>query len=186
MRIIAGKVKGHALVAPKSKSVRPTSDRVREALFSIIGADIEGMRVLDLYAGVGAIGIEALSRGAVRSTLVEQGRSALKALRRNLDHTRMVDHAEVLGLPVWEAIAKLGAGERAYDLIFLDPPYKIRAADLEGVMEALLTKGLLASDGRIVLEHSSSRPPVEIEGLAAVSQRVYGDTALTFYRLTRE
>lgn len=182
MRVIGGKAKGHRLVAPKGRVVRPTIDRVREALFSIIGPDLLQQRVLDLYAGVGTLGIEALSRGAEHATFVERDPRAVEALTRNLKSVRFDELAEVFRVPVKDALRKLSARGCEYDLIFLDPPYRIRTLDLRDVLEALLTRGLVVSGGRIILEHSSARPPVEIEGLGIESQRVYGDTALVFYR----
>nr|MDQ3588361.1 16S rRNA (guanine(966)-N(2))-methyltransferase RsmD [Actinomycetota bacterium] len=146
MRIVAGELGGRRLHAPSGRGTRPTADRVREALFSILG-DVSGARVLDLYAGSGALGIEALSRGAVAADFVDSGRRAVEAIRRNLTELGRegeVHRRDVLG---WLAQA---AGERTYDLVFCDPPYD-SAGPLAGPLSKRLP-ALLTESARIVTE----------------------------------
>ena len=178
MRVTGGTARGTPLVAPKGSETRPTTDRVREAIFSILySLDADLSRVLDLYAGTGAIAIEALSRGAGTADLVERGPAACAVIRRNLERARMSGHARVYCLDVHRVIERL---DGPYTLIFLDPPY----ADptVEQVIETLAASGLVAADGTVVLEHAQSRtPPASIGGLALHSDRRYGDTGVAFY-----
>lgn len=169
-------------MAPRGMLTRPTPDRVREALFSILG-DITGARVLDLYAGTGALGIEALSRGAASATFVENGKPALDALRENLQKLGLGGVSTVLALRV-EQLPKRPAPslDQRFDLVFADPPYEMvrdgRAARaLSGVAEA----PLLTEDARVVVEHGASDRPPALSGLHLESTRSYGDTAISFY-----
>jgi 16S rRNA (guanine966-N2)-methyltransferase len=179
MRVIAGRLGGRRLVAPRGAATRPTADRVREALFSALG-DLTGAAVCDLYAGTGALGIEALSRGARRAVFVESGRPALAALRENLAALDLQDAALVLAAPVERALARL-AGEGPFDLVFLDPPYAALPQAAAAAARLAGPLGLLAPAGRVSLEHSSRDAPPEIEGLARDSTRTYGDTAISLY-----
>jgi 16S rRNA (guanine966-N2)-methyltransferase len=176
LRVIAGALGGRTLVAPRGSATRPTSDRVREALFSALG-DVTGTVVLDLFAGTGALGIESLSRGAARATFVERARPALAALRRNIEALDLSDRAEVLAMPAQRAIAQLSS---PYDLVFFDPPYAELALVAELADE--LAKHLLSMDARLVVEHATRDASPVIEGFVPAPPRVYGDTALTFYR----
>ena len=180
LRVIAGRFGGRRLQAPKGRSTtRPTADRVREALFSILG-EIDGSLVLDLFAGTGALGIEALSRGAERVVFVERDRSAIQALRANLATLDLSgDEAEVR---MGDALAALRAARTAgetYDLVFVDPPYR-QAPEL-GVELSALLPALLAPDARVVVE-SARRAPAELP-LEVVQARRYGDTTITIYAL---
>src|SRR5580692_6775643 len=141
MRVIAGRLGGRRLTAPRGMATRPTSDRVREALFSALGP-LGGAAVLDLYAGTGALGIEALSRGAARATFVESARPALAALRDNLAALGLEGAARVLAMPVERAVTRLGG---AFDLVLADPPYA-ETAHVPRVIEALAKAGALAPD----------------------------------------
>lgn len=172
MRIVAGELGGRRLQSPprNSASVRPTADRVREALFSILG-DVRGATVLDLYCGTGALGIEALSRGAGAATLVDT-HTALA--RRNVSELELGDRCEVVRS---DARAYLRRTRRAFDLIFCDPPYRL-ADRLEGELDSLIGKRL-APGGRLILEGSVRRPlrldlPLEVE-------RRYGDTLIRIH-----
>ncbi|MEP7028442.1 MAG: 16S rRNA (guanine(966)-N(2))-methyltransferase RsmD [Candidatus Eisenbacteria bacterium] len=180
MRIIAGRFKGRALGAPRGLATRPTSDRVREALFSILG-DVEDLPVLDLYAGSGALGLEALSRGAVSATFVEEARAPLLALRANVAELGVSDQATVIGADVRAAIRRLARESARFGIVFADPPYADR--DTPGTLEALLASGIVLDGGWIVLEHAAkTAPPGGGARLALRFTRVYGDTALSFYR----
>jgi 16S rRNA (guanine966-N2)-methyltransferase len=171
MRIVAGELKGRRLAGPpRGAEVRPTADRVREAVFSILG-DVSGARVLDLYAGTGALAIEAISRGAAGATLVD----ASPALaRRNVAGVGLEDRAEVVRA---DALGFLGRDSGRYDLIFCDPPYRL-ADRLEGQLESLIP-ARLAKGGRLIVE-SGSRRPIRL-ALPALAERTYGDTAIGIY-----
>ncbi len=186
MRVIAGELKGRQLMAPKGWKVRPTSERVREAIFSTLAARIEGAVVLDLYCGTGALAIEALSRGAARATLVD--RDTRPALG-NVERLGLADRVELVradagawlaarSTPAAGAAAVDLADERRYDLIFVDAPYKL--ADL--VAEQLDTHlpGVLAADGRAVVE-SGARRPLVIDSLERLRQRRYGAADVSIY-----
>ncbi|MBK6684201.1 MAG: 16S rRNA (guanine(966)-N(2))-methyltransferase RsmD [Deltaproteobacteria bacterium] len=179
MRIIAGIYGGRRLAAPKGERTRPTADRAKEALFSILGG-LEGAHVLDLYAGTGAIGLEALSRGAARAVFVEKARPALEALDENLRALGIDgEAAKVLRLDVGRALKVLAEDER-FDLIYADPPYELARTALPEVL-GFATRGL-SETGRLVLEHRHLDPsPAAPPGLALTDQRRYGEATLAFY-----
>lgn len=174
MRVIAGVYRGRRLVAPPGRDTRPTSDRVREALFSILGP-IDGARVLDLFAGSGALGIEALSRGAASADFVERAPAALKALSTNLEAVGVEARVHARDARAYLRDAR-AAGE-TYDLAFLDPPYR----DAAGLSPALELAPLLAAGGRAVSE-SDRRAPLDLPELEVVDERRYGDTLIRIHR----
>jgi 16S rRNA (guanine966-N2)-methyltransferase len=181
MRIIAGEFKGRRLAAVKGR-IRPTSDKVREAVFSILGAAVAEARVLDLFAGTGALSLEALSRGARDAVLVEDQTVALEVLRRNLEALGVAERVRIIPLSVRQALKKLAARQEKFDLIFLDPPYGRGLA--VATLTALDTLGLLSPDGRVVAEHSHRETLPECLGQLDLSQsRRYGDTQVAFYRV---
>jgi 16S rRNA (guanine966-N2)-methyltransferase len=178
LRVIAGEAGGRRLVAPKG-DVRPTSDRVKESLFASLGADrLEGAVVLDLYAGSGALGIEALSRGAASAVFVDKDRRAHEALRTNLAATGFDGQARVSQGPVAAFLGRTAAGA-GFDLVFLDPPYDLETAELSRVLEALEGSGLLAGAATVVIETRRDRPPELPPGWTVGWTRTYGDTLLT-------
>ncbi|WP_437546715.1 MULTISPECIES: 16S rRNA (guanine(966)-N(2))-methyltransferase RsmD [unclassified Sorangium] len=179
MRVIAGRLGGRRLAAPRGEGTRPTADRVREALFSSLG-DVTGALVCDLYAGTGALGIEALSRGARRAVFVESGRPALAVLRENLAALGLDEAARVVPLPVERALDLL-RDEGPFDLALLDPPYAVLAKAAAAAARLAGPLGLLAPEGRLVLEHARRDPSPEIAGLTCAASRAYGDTAVSFY-----
>jgi 16S rRNA (guanine966-N2)-methyltransferase len=183
VRVIAGRLGGRTLVAPAGSATRPTADRVREALFSVL-AGVEGNAVLDLFAGTGALGIEALSRGASHATFVESSRPALQALRRNLHALELGDVTTVLPIPV-ERVLKTPPWRAPFDLIFLDPPYAvIRDGRFTAALAKAVERGLTSSlrqGGRVILEHTSEERAPPISGITLEETRLYGDTALSFY-----
>ncbi len=184
MRIVAGSAKGRALQGPKptSRHIRPTADRVRETLFNVLGQWLEGQAVLDLYAGTGALGLEALSRGAGRAVLVDSDREALGLCRQNAQAVGFADQVEILGQPVARAVEALGRRGARFELIFADPPYAARG--VEQVLEQVGQAGLLAPGGVLVIEHDKRESAPEAhEGLARVDQRRFGDTLASFYRI---
>jgi 16S rRNA (guanine966-N2)-methyltransferase len=182
MRVIAGEAKGRRLTGIRRSAIRPTSDRVREALFSTLGAAVPGAAVLDLYAGSGALGIEALSRGAASAVFVDSDREAVDAIRANLSLTRMDDRATVVRTSVGGFLA---AGRHGpFDIVFLDPPYA-QGPPL-GDLGALVGGGLLGDGASVVLETRGPIAPPPVEGLELVSLRRYGDTTLVFLRPSRQ
>jgi 16S rRNA (guanine966-N2)-methyltransferase len=182
MRIVAGSARGRPLAGPKPTSVhiRPTADRVRETLFNILGQSLEGLRVLDLYAGTGALGLEAVSRGASRAVLVDQDREALGLCRTNTQALGFTAQVEILALPVARAAEQLGKRGAPFDLVFADPPYAARA--VEGVLELVAAQGLLAPGGQVLVEHDKREAAPETHaGFGRVDQRRFGDTLVSFF-----
>jgi 16S rRNA (guanine966-N2)-methyltransferase len=174
MRVIAGRFGGRALVAPRGRATRPTPERVREALFSILG-ELSGERVLDLFAGSGALGIEALSRGAADVTFVDSSNAASAAVSRNLEG--LGAEAEVHRQDALAFLGRARSRARQYDLVFLDPPYR-QAAGLGRKLSAALGP-VLAPGARVVAE-SDRRAPLELE-LDLLDERRYGDTLIRIY-----
>ena len=173
MRVIAGTARGTRL-APVPRGVRPTSDRVRESVFNALGQFFEG-DVLDLYAGTGSLGIEALSRGCDRAAFVEKDRRALATIRENLRRTRLQDRAEVVAGDVGRVLDRMLTDGRQFNLIFADPPYRIAATEVGGVLSRL--GALLAPGARVVLE-SGEAPAAGTQGEKGVTRR-YGGTYVT-------
>jgi len=176
VRIIAGSRKGHRISAPKGRDTRPTGDRVREAAFNLIGP-VDDADVLDLYAGSGAMGLEALSRGAARATFVEADRQACRAIDANLDKLRLTG-ARVVQADAARALALEASSGRRYDLVLVDPPY----AELDRVLPTLdrYLPGLLSADGLVVVE-SSARVEPELPSLTMRTSRRYGSARLTLF-----
>jgi 16S rRNA (guanine(966)-N(2))-methyltransferase RsmD len=179
MRIIAGTHKGRRLRAPDWPGLRPTSDRLRETLFNVIAARVAGARVLDGYAGTGAVGIEALSRGARHVVFVEREPRACRLIEQNLRGCGISGGYAIVARAFGPAVADASAD--APDIVFLDPPY-----DSDEVEEALEIAALrLAPEGLVVLEHAARRDaPERVRGLVRCRRLVAGDSALSFYRAT--
>lgn len=181
MRIIAGTLKGRRLAAVKGK-IRPTSDKVREAVFSILGPAVLEARVLDLFAGTGALGLEALSRGGQTAVFVEEHPASLAVLRRNIESLGLSDRAEVLAMAVKAGLRKLASRRAVFDLAFLDPPYGegLAAAALQDLAEARI----LSPRAWIVAEHSRRDVlPEVVRALQRTDLRTYGDTRVAFYEV---
>lgn len=179
MRVIAGALKGRVL-APVKGRIRPTAAKVREAIFNILGSAVLEVKVLDLFAGTGALGIEALSRGAREAVFVEEHPEALKVLRRNLESLDLVARSQVLPLPVPAALRKLAGAGEPFGLAFLDPPYGGGAA--AATLTALGGAALLAPQALVVAEHSRRESVPESCGrLKRRELRRYGDTQVAFY-----
>jgi len=170
MRIIAGIFKGRRLATPRGATTRPTADQVRIALMDTLGPRLPDARVLDLFAGSGSVGLEALSRGAAHATFVERDPRAVEALAENI---RTLDIES-------RALVVRGDGRR-FEIVFLDPPYTL---DLAGPALAALGPGeLVAADGVVVAQHFTKRPPAaEYGALRAFRTRRFGETTLTFFR----
>jgi len=178
VRIVAGERKGTRLAAPAGRSARPTSDRVRESLFSIL-ADVADAAVLDPFAGSGALGFEALSRGAATAAFCDVDGAALAAVRENARRLRYADRCTVRRQDARRRFAADRGAGVTYDLVLLDPPYAM-LADLQPQLEADLP-ALLAPGGRAVLERPAGEP-APAPDLAVLAERAYGGTAITVWR----
>jgi 16S rRNA (guanine966-N2)-methyltransferase len=179
MRIISGNWRGRLLVAPKGRETRPTADRTREGLFSMLVSRLgsfEGLRVLDLFAGSGALGLEALSRGAGHCTFVEQDAAALEALRTNIAKMNAAPLSDVRA----QSVTALGPAAAPYDLVMLDPPYRSGAAVI--ALERCLRLGWLAP-GALVTVETAKGEAVAVEGFEAEAERVYGKAMITPLRI---
>ena len=178
MRVIAGEYRGRRLAAPTWPGLRPTSDRLKESVFAILAPVLAGARVLDGFAGSGALGIEALSRGAASAVFVEQDSRAAGLIERNLAHCRIADGYVMIRAEFTRALRQLPA-DRRFDLVLLDPPYEF--ADLASAVEA--AAGHMARGGVLVLEHATRRQaPARAGRFAAVRQVKAGDSTATVYR----
>ncbi len=177
MRVIAGELGGQQLVAPRGWKVRPTSDRAREAIFSVLGDRVEGARVLDLYCGTGALAIEALSRGAARATLVDRD---TRAAVGNVERLGLAERVELVRADVSRWLEKREGGEEKliFDLVFVDAPYRL--ADRVGQELDTQLPGLLAEGGRAIVE-SGARRPLRVDSLPRLRQRRYGAADVSIY-----
>jgi 16S rRNA (guanine966-N2)-methyltransferase len=183
VRVIAGKYRSRTLRSLKGQALRPTSDRLRETLFNILGPTVEDSAFIDLFAGTGAVGIEALSRGARSAIFVEQHAPAAILIRRNLDSLGIKTEAEILGMKVLRGLERLVAREVHAQFIFLDPPYA-QFHEYEDVLQFLGNSLLLAPGGRVIAEHlKKNSMPEQAGGLKIARVVEQGDTALSFYRL---
>ncbi len=178
MRIIGGTFRSRTLNAPKGQTTRPTLDQTREAVFNILQMRVADALFLDLYAGSGAVALEALSRGAAGAVLCDQSRAACACIRENIARLGCEDRTRLLEMPDQRAIALLAKEGARFDLIYLDPPY---AMDLEPVLASLREAGLLASGGLIVAEHAANTDFSAPQGWRMARRKVYRDTALSFY-----
>jgi 16S rRNA (guanine966-N2)-methyltransferase len=181
LRVVAGQAGGLHLVAPPN--ARPTTERAREALFSALGDSVRGAVVMDLFAGSGAMGIEALSRGAERAVFVDGDREARQACVRNLATTRFTDRARVVGSTVQRFLEGRRAGSADVDLVFCDPPYEVPDAEVVAVLDALRASGCLAEGAVVVVERRGPAwdPP---DGWSTSWQRKYGDTLMTILHIS--
>ncbi len=176
MRIIAGTLKGRRIDAPDWPGLRPTSDRLRETLFNVLAPRIDGARFVDAYAGSGAVGIEAISRGAAHVTFVEQDRRAQALIQANLDRCAVENRYAIIRAGFTGAAKRLDGG---FDVLFLDPPYGATQ-----LAEALETAGpLVAADALVIIEHAKrDAAPERVSGLELTRDLVQGDSVLSFYR----
>jgi 16S rRNA (guanine(966)-N(2))-methyltransferase RsmD len=179
MRIISGTSKGRKLVTPKSQFLRPTSDRVKESIFNILREEMEGKVVLDLFAGTGNLGIEALSRGAKKAIFVEKGRQALRLIQRNLNQFGLEERSEIIPKDAIRAIGILKQRGESFDLILMDPPYE------KGLIQRTLMKlnsyPIYHKDSILVIEHDRREPlPHIMNGWNLIRERRIGDTVISF------
>jgi len=179
MRIVGGTRRGRRLVPPRSSATRPTADRVRETLFNVLGQQLSGGDVLDLYAGTGALGLEALSRGAERAVLVDAAAEAADLCRRNAAALAFEGQVSVLRLPAERAVERLLREGRRFSLAFADPPYAARA----GAWVVTAVAPLLVEGGTLVVEHDRRETlPETAATLFRVDERRFGDTVVSLYR----
>lgn len=183
-RIVAGTLGGRRIAAPPGAGTRPTSDRVREALFSAVQAELDlvGARFADLYAGSGAVGLEALSRGAEHVLLVESDPRAARVIRENIAALRAAPAARLVAGKVATVLAAGPDGD-PYDVVFADPPYAVTDEEVSAVLSGLVGGGWLAPDALVIVERSSRTGPVAwVEGVTGERSRRYGETTLWYGR----
>ena len=180
MRIIAGTAKGRTLKMPRKDSVRPTADRVKETIFNVLGQWLDGDRVLDLYAGAGSLGLEALSRGAVHATFVERDPDVMATLAENVRTLGFSLASTTLLKPMDRAVRTLGSQAHTFTLVLADPPYAARAG--ESVLRELDASGVMPPGSRLVLEHDRREVlPPQVGALDRTDERRFGDTLVSFY-----
>ncbi len=178
MRVIAGKYKSRQLVYPKVKAVRPTMDRVKETLFNVLGSDVEDARVLDLFAGCGGLGFEALSRGARSATFVDVHSASIDAIRKNITNFDLDKQTSVLRKDVLAAIALLSQKKHEFDLILLDPPY---GTDItKKTLMKIYGSDILAPNGNLVIEHSAHDELPYSKSVEVITHKEFGETWVTF------
>ena len=186
MRITGGSCRGRVLKTLSGKEIRPTSDKVREALFNILGPRAAGAAVLDLFAGSGSLGLEALSRGAERATFVEKDRRALAVIRQNVEKLNFEDRGRLERFDVLSGSTRLRRLDGPFDIVFLDPPYQLtktvdRGSRLGNLLGTLWTDRIIAEDGIAVLEHDRrSSVSTEWEHFEVSDTRTWGDTSVSF------
>jgi 16S rRNA (guanine966-N2)-methyltransferase len=178
MRVIAGSAKGRRLKSPASAMTRPMTDSMRESLFNVLGS-IDGTKVLDLYAGSGALGLEAISRGAKKAVFVEKEREAIVKLEANIETTGFGRKTDILWADVKPTLAR-GADKRV-DLVFLDPPYNMSVPQVRADLEALVLGGFLADAGRIVVHRPAKEAQLKPFGLKIEWEREYGQSRLLIF-----
>ena len=187
-RVVTGRFRGAVLQAPKGDKTRPTTDKVKEALFSIIQRDVPGSEFLDLCAGCGQIGIEAVSRGAVRATLVDKGGEPASMIARNLEKIRMKDSEafRFYRMGVLPALEMLASKGEKFDIIFMDPPYRIVPDLTRDAAESICRGDLLNDDGMLIVEHAEDNPPLYDQiALEHVRSCSYGLTVLPFEEIDK-
>ena len=180
MRVISGSARGHTLAIGSGCDTRPTSDRAKEGLFSVLAPILRGATFLDLFCGSGAIGIEALSRGAESAVFVDNSRKAISALCANLSKTRMDSKSKVMHMSADKAIDLLARDGWRFDVVFMDPPYD--SAWIQSTLPAIASSPILKEDGCIITESDSQSDPMETSGLVVDKQKKYGAARFTFYR----
>ena len=187
MRIGSGRFRGRKLQAPKGQETRPTGARLKKSLFDVLGAGLENARVLDLFAGAGALGLEALSRGAAAVVFVEKGRRAAEAIQKNIDELGVDERTELWVWSVHSALTGLAEQDRSFDLVFADPPYRSqrtspKADELEKLLEVLGESSLVTEDGRVVVEHHHKLELGERYGALELTRRLkVGESCFTLY-----
>ncbi len=184
MRVITGSAKGCKLICTEGLKTRPTSDRVKEALFNILAPNIEGACFLDLFGGSGAIAIEALSRGAEYAVIIDKDDRAVKVINTNIDKTRLGAKAKVYRTDAVSAIARLHANGELFDIVFLDPPYESEL--VSAVLDNLLKYSVLKSGAVVIVETGAKKEPDIPQGFSVVDMRKYGNTKFVFLEVLND
>lgn len=182
MRVIAGEYKGRRLDCIEGVEIRPTADKVKESLFNILGNAVIDSTFLDLFGGTGGVGIEALSRGAKYVVFIDTNIKSIKVLKSNLDHLNIKDNVEVFHTDYTTAISKLHKYNKQFDIIFIDPPYKVGMA--ASALEEINKNSILSQSGLIIVEHDSKEDmPQRVGKLYLYRIKQYGNTTLSFYNI---
>jgi len=180
MRITGGQAKGIPIRAPKGAHTRPTSDKVRQALFNILGARVSGRRVLDVFAGSGALAIEALSRGASYAVLIERAPASVLAIESNLEKTAQANKAEIIRADFRSGLRRLGGRKDSFNLVFIDPPYE--KTMFEDLISLFSKHSIISRESIIIVEHFKKvEAPRIIADIPLVQKRIYGQTCLSFF-----
>lgn len=180
MRVIAGEAKGRMLKAVPGMNTRPTTDKVKEAIFSMIGPYFDGGMALDLFAGTGGLGIEAWSRGVERTVFIDREKLSIDIIRQNVETAKMGSAAEIYRNDAERALKALAKREQKFRLVFLDPPYKM--INMDALMTQLAENDMLEADAIVVVEHDASHLyPEKLDHFDQIKHSKYGDTAVTIY-----
>lgn len=181
VRVISGSARGLKLNTPGDDRVRPTTDRVKESMFNIVQDWVYDSQVLDLFAGSGALGIEALSRGASQAVFCDNSLDSIKIIKSNIEKARVVDRSQIVSGDYKRCLRDMEAKNQSFDMIFVDPPYY--EGLFEEVLDTIRSCKILKKDGIVIVEHDAKRPIGQVEGLEVYKEKKYGITMLTFYCL---
>lgn len=181
VRVISGSARGLKLNTPGDDRVRPTTDRVKESMFNIVQDWVYDSQVLDLFAGSGALGIEALSRGASQAVFCDNSLDSIKIIKSNIEKARVVDRSQIVSGDFKRCLRDMEAKNQSFDMIFVDPPYY--KGLFEEVLDTIRVCKILKKDGIVIVEHDAKRPIGQVEGLEVYKEKKYGITMLTFYCL---
>ena len=181
VRVISGSARGLKLNTPGDDRVRPTTDRVKESMFIIVQDWVYDSQVLDLFAGSGALGIEALSRGASQAVFCDNSLDSIKIIKSNIEKARVVDRSQIVSGDFKRCLRDMEAKNQSFDMIFVDPPYY--EGLFEEVLDTIRSCKILKKDGIVIVEHDAKRPIGQVEGLEVYKEKKYGITMLTFYCL---
>ena len=181
VRVISGSARGLKLNTPGDDRVRPTTDRVKESMFNIVQDWVYDSQVLDLFAGSGALGIEALSRGASQAVFCDNSLDSIKIIKSNIEKAKVVDRSQIVSGDFKRCLRDMEAKNQSFDMIFVDPPYY--EGLFEEVLDTIRSYKILKKDGIVIVEHDAKRPIGQVEGLEVYKEKKYGITMLTFYCL---
>ena len=181
VRVISGSARGLKLNTPGDDRVRPTTDRVKESMFNIVQDWVYDSQVLDLFAGSGALGIEALSRGASQAVFCDNSLDSIKIIKSNIEKARVADRSQIVSGDFKRCLRDMGAKNQSFDMIFVDPPYY--KGLFEEVLDTIRACKILKKDGIVIVEHDAKRLIGQVEGLEVYKEKKYGITMLTFYCL---
>lgn len=181
VRVISGSARGLKLNTPGDDRVRPTTDRVKESMFNIIQDWVYDSQVLDLFAGSGALGIEALSRGASQAVFCDNSLDSIKIIKSNIEKARVADRSQIVSGDFKRCLRDMEAKNQSFDMIFVDPPYY--EGLFEEVLDTIRSCKILKKDGMVIVEHDAKKPIGQVEGLEVYKEKKYGITMLTFYCL---